>query len=84
MQTIKTKYLGPTYRKGSRIKASIEGGISITIGYPYELSGFECHAKAVHELNKKLKWHGDVVAGSINKGDGYIFVFTHDNTITLI
>lgn len=83
MQTIQTKYFGPTNYLGSRIKATTESGISTTISYPYELSGVHCHIKAVNALNKKLGWSGDMVAGSTNNGDGYIFVFAHDNKMTL-
>ena len=83
MNTIQTKFLSPTTTKGARIKATTESGISKTISFPYELDGFECHALAVKELNKKLAWKGDMVACSINNGDGFVFVFSEDNKITL-
>jgi hypothetical protein len=49
MQAIQTKYLPATNTRGSRIKATCERG-SITIPYPYELSGDECHREAVRQL----------------------------------
>jgi hypothetical protein len=49
MQAIHSKYLPATESKGSRIKATCERG-SITIPYPHELSGNECHREAVRQL----------------------------------
>jgi hypothetical protein len=49
MQAIHTKYLPATNTRGSRIKATCERG-SITIPYPHELSGDECHREAVRQL----------------------------------
>jgi hypothetical protein len=49
MQAIQTKYLPATNTLGSRIKAKCGRG-SITIPYPYELSGDECHREAVRQL----------------------------------
>lgn len=53
MQAIETKYLGPTNARGSRIKATCDRG-SITIPYPHELSGDECHREAVRVLCAKF------------------------------
>ena len=49
MQAIQTKYLPATNTRGSRIKATCERG-SITIPYPYDLSGDEVHREAVRQL----------------------------------
>lgn len=49
MQAIQTKYLPATNTRGSRIKATCERG-SITIDYPHELHGDECHREAVRQL----------------------------------
>ena len=82
MQAITTKYLPATNCKGSRIKATAERG-SITIGYPHELSGDECHREAVRQLLDKFAkedaekysskyedahW-GEFVTGQIPGGD---------------
>jgi len=77
MQIIKTKYLPATNTRGSRIKATNSGGVSATIPYPYELSGIKCHAKAVHEVNKKLNWSGQMVGAEI-KDSQYVFIFVND------
>lgn len=53
MQAIITKYLPATNFRGARIKASCERG-SLTISYPYELSGNACHIAAVDALVSKF------------------------------
>jgi hypothetical protein len=49
MQAIHTKYIPRTDKIGSRIKAKCERG-SITISYPFDLSGDEIHREAVRQL----------------------------------
>jgi hypothetical protein len=71
---ITTKYFGPTDTKGSRIKATFnDTGDSITIPYPYDLSGMAVHHKAAEALVTK---HGIIfdkyVVASLN--NGYIFI----------
>ena len=82
MQHITTRYLGPTDHRGSRIKATTSyGKDSITIGYPYELSGIDCHVKAVKELIKKVKWNNDLDRTRmiyIHHENGYLFAFDND------
>ena len=73
MKAITTKYLGPTNFRGSRIKAYAEGGNTITISYPYELSGQAVHEKAAVALCEKMKWPGELIGGATDKG--YVFVF---------
>jgi hypothetical protein len=77
MQAIITKYFGPTNSRGSRIKAQCAAG-SITIDYPHELSGMDCHAAAAKALVHKLGWdnenYGDLLGGTLHNGD-YVFVF---------
>jgi hypothetical protein len=72
-RSITTKYFGPTDTKGSRIKATLDDGRSITIGYPYELSGEDVHRKAVYALCDKLNVRdsGWAVAPL---GNGYMFI----------
>lgn len=53
MTAILTKYLGPTDHKGARIKAWSVGGRSVTIPYPYELSGQACHRAALQTWCEK-------------------------------
>jgi len=77
MQAIQTRYLGPTNTRGARIKAWAAAG-SVTISYPYELSGQAVHRKAAEELVNKLGWndayYGGLLGGQLESGD-YAFVF---------
>jgi hypothetical protein len=73
MKAIKTKYKGPTNTRGSRIIASDEDGNKVTISYPYELSGEDCHLKAANALCAKMGWTGELIGGSLK--NGYVFVF---------
>ena len=73
MKAIKTVYLGPTNTRGSRIKASDGDGHSVTVPYPHELSGADCHAVAAVALCRKMGWDGILIAGGLN--DCYVFTF---------
>ena len=53
MQAITTKFISPTNKRGSRIKATCERG-SITVSYPHELSGDDVHIYAKNELVKRF------------------------------
>ena len=73
MQAIETRYLGPTNHRGSRIKATSASGLSVTVPYPHELSGMECHWEAAKALAVKLGWEaGEYVGGGTR--DGYVFI----------
>jgi len=75
MKAILTKYLSPTNFRGARIKAWDEDGNSVTVSYPHELSGEECHKVAANALCDKMKWPGkETLTGGGVKG-GYVFVF---------
>lgn len=82
MQAIVTKYFGPTNSRGSRIKAQCDAG-SITIAYPSELSGMDCHAAAAKALVDKLGWndanYGGLLGGQLPNGD-YAFVFDNHSS----
>ena len=73
MKAIVTRYLGPTNTKGARIKATDCDDNSLTIPYPYELSGEECHRKAAEALCEKMGWKGELFGGGTK--EGYVFVF---------
>jgi hypothetical protein len=77
MQEIQTRYLNPTHSRGARIKATCAAG-SITISYPYELSGQAVHRKATEALVDKLDWvhpnYGGLLGGCLPNGD-YCFIF---------
>jgi hypothetical protein len=72
MQAIQTKYLSATNTKGSRIKATCAAG-SVTIDYPHELSGMDCHAKAAYALLAKMHWDYKLVGGQL-ADNSYAFV----------
>lgn len=76
MKAIKTVYLGATDSRGSRIKATAEGGPrdhQVTIPYPHELSGVAVHQEAAKALCAKMGWHGRMVSGGLK--DCYVHVF---------
>lgn len=82
MQAIQTRHFGPTNSRGARIKATAAAG-SVTISYPYELSGQACHRAAADALVKKMGWddphYGGLLGGQLPNGD-YAFVF--DSTLS--
>jgi hypothetical protein len=70
MKAIRTRYLGATNVKGSRIKADDGDGNSLTIPYPHELSGDRVHYEAAKLLCNKMNWSNDLVGGGY-KNDYY-------------
>lgn len=74
MQTITTKYLGPTNYRGSRIKASTTTGVHITRPFNHVHSDVKVHAVVAMELAKSLGWEGQMIAG--DTPTGYVFVFS--------
>ena len=78
MQAIHTKYLPASNVKGSRIKATSDSGLSVTVSYAYELSGHLVHFEAVKALvaKHKLDWDiSNMCYGGSSDGKGYTFVF---------
>ena len=73
-QAISTKYIGATNSRGSRIAAVTASGIKLTINYPYDLSGVDCHALAAEKLARKLEW--------ISEGDKFESIFAAGGTKT--
>lgn len=81
MQAIITKFIGPTDTRGARIKATASSG-SVTVGYPYELSGQECHRFAADALCEKLGgrpagWDSSRLIGGGLPDGTYCFVFSN-------
>ena len=87
-QAIETTYLPAAMNRGSRIKASCERG-SLTVSYPDELSGVDCHFYAVDLLCKKFAaedtkkygtpdagkhWLANRVCGGTKKGYAHVFI----------
>ena len=60
MQYVKTKYLGATDFRGSRIKATLSyGKISLTMGYDCALNSTENHEMAFLALCEQVGWDFD-------------------------
>lgn len=72
MQTITTKFIGPTSTRGARIKATSCSGQTLTISYDHALNSDCAHSQAAMALAKKLNWAGKYVVGSTVFG--YVFV----------
>lgn len=82
MQTISTKYFGPTDHRGSRIKAQASGA-KTTYWHDWDYSRHVelNHRSAALQLLKKLNWEevkGTWIMGGTE--DGYIFVNTYDTS----
>lgn len=79
MIAIHTKYLGPTNARGSRIKAYSGDGRSVTIAYPYALSGVDVHhLAAVKFIQKHLTFvdsGAKLCYGDSADGKGFTFCF---------
>ncbi len=77
METIHTKYYGPTNYNGARIKAQTSGGeIKIWFSYDYSLNVHDNHCAAAKQLKEKMDWQGEMVGGDTK--DGLVFVFADD------
>ena len=84
MQTIITRYLGPTNYKPSRIVAQCEAG-RIIVSWKHGESVQNNHRAACEALRAKLGW--TVTAGypAMLGGEtraGYVWVFTSEQTTT--
>jgi len=83
MIAIHTKYLPTSNSRGSRIKAYTAAhgdfkGFEVTISYPHEFDGVECHFQAVKALVIKhdLNWNlANMRYGDSADGRGYSFCF---------
>ncbi len=73
MQSIITRYLGPTNHRGARIRATTASGQALTVQINHSYSDGRCHAEAALELCKRLEWSGELVSGGTR--EGYVFVF---------
>lgn len=69
---IETKFLPATDNHGSRVKAYDANKNQITIGYPHELSGVECHREAAQALCNKMGWKGKLLGGWSSKGCAFL------------
>lgn len=74
MQSIATKYIGPSNCKGARIKAIASGGAYVFEPYHHEYDPDRNHREAVRKLCHKLGWKGHMVAGATTDGTVNVFV----------
>ena len=85
MQTIITKYLGPTATLGSRIKAMTSSGhkgSTYTVEWDHSLNVEGNHTHAAQLLLNKLGWQGKFRMGGLDSG--FVFVNTDANYMPLI
>jgi hypothetical protein len=75
MQYIKTKFLGPTNFRGSRVKASASCcPTTITIPWAHADNWDDNHHAAAKMLAQKLGWAGYWVEGGGNHGNVYVCI----------
>lgn len=68
MQTITTKYHGPTDYKGARLSATTTSGIKRWFSWEYDINAHENHQRAARALALELKWGGQWVSGTLAGG----------------
>jgi hypothetical protein len=76
-KVIETRYYGPTDYRGARIAAFdayADRPNKIIIGFPHELSGAECHAKAAQALCDKMGWKGELTGGWTKGGCAFALI----------
>ena len=71
-QAITTRYFGPGNVRGSRVKATSGGGLSIALHWDDALNSVQNHALAAKTLAEKYDWHGAWAGGAL--ADGYAWV----------
>lgn len=79
MQTISTKYLGSTNRKGPRMTAITSSGIRIYRAYDHETDREENHMRIARTIKDEMNWTGAMEGGDTK--DGMVFVFSGHYTI---
>ncbi len=74
LQTIETRFHGPTGHNSARISATTHGGTRIYISREDCDDMEECHALACERLMKQLNWEGHMVGGNTKKGMCWVFM----------
>lgn len=80
MQTITTRYKGPTDCNGSRIVASATNGQRLTHSIDNSQSTDDNHTSAAQTLARRLNWRGKLQGGHTASGMVWAFIDT-DNQI---
>jgi hypothetical protein len=83
MKAIKTKWVGPTARRGNRVIASdLDGNrASFNPDVVTALETGDYHDAAARALCLKMGWCGTLVRGGLE--NGYVYVWTGDHTVTV-
>lgn len=76
INTIVTRFRGPTACRGARISARAYG-VRIFVPYPYELSGMDCHIRAAEALAAQLGWGGDMLSAPLYDGS-YVHIMAQE------
>jgi hypothetical protein len=71
-QAITTRYIGPTDKRGSRVKATSSGGLSFTLEWDDALDTDANHQAAAMALAKRQGWSGTWAAGADRVGNVYV------------
>jgi hypothetical protein len=81
MQAIKTKYIGPSATKSSRIQASCEAK-TIYVPYNHALDADGNHRAACEALMRAMGWkiYGDMVGGWHTDAMFWVFANAYDRT----
>lgn len=74
MQSITTRYLGPSRTRGSRIFTRTSSGVRRIIPLDHGRSLYGAHLFAAQTLATELKWAGKWHAGALNDGGDMVFV----------
>lgn len=72
-QAITTKFIPATDTRGSRVKATANGG-TVTLDYDHAMNGDENHTEAARQLADRLNWRGQWFSGGLPNEGGYCFV----------
>ena len=72
MKAIRTRYIGASNVKGSRIQAKCEAR-TIYLSYDHALNGDENHAVAARALRDKMEWKGAMIGGTYGRDMYWIF-----------
>ena len=74
MKAIRTRYVGPTNTRGSRIIATDGDGNKVSIGYPHQLSSDNAHQLAAQSLMDKMKWPNKIVGGGFGNDNFWVML----------
>lgn len=80
MQTIHTKYVGPSNVRGSRIIATASGSKArIIVSCDLAASSEDAHIEGAKALCAKMDWHGTMIGGHTKDGMVFVFDDTHQS-----